>query len=85
MFFIPEHFNHVHISFLVEVLWPGGTVMLSLKRWFSVSFSPPYNPSQSPDYSDLIHSVLGQVLQEPEFGFEHIEFELTTVYPRENV
>ena len=61
MLFIPEHFNHLSISFLVEVLWPGGTVMLSLKRWFSVSFSPPYNPSQSPDYSDLIHSVLGQV------------------------
>ena len=73
------------MSFLVAILWPGGTVMLSLKRWFSVSFSPPYNPSQSPDYSDSIHSVLGQVLHEPEFGFEHTESELTTIHPRENV
>lgn len=56
MFFcyIPER-----ISIIFEYLipsrdaLPGATVMLSLKRWFSVSFSPPYNPSQPPDYSDF--------------------------------
>lgn len=85
MFFISKQFNHLSNSLLAEVLWPGGSAMLSPRRWFSVPFSPPHNQSQFQNGSDLIHNVLGQVLQESlEFGFEHSEFELTVVYPREN-
>ena len=85
MFFISEQFNHLSNSLLAEVLWPGGSAMLGPKRWFQCHF-PLLTTSLNPQNgSDLIHNVLGQVLQESlEFGFEHSEFELTVVYPREN-
>lgn len=57
--------------------------MFNPRRWFSVPFFSPHNQSLSPNGSDLIHSVLGWVSQEPlNFGFELIKLELTATIPK---
>lgn len=84
MFFVYEW--NLSNSFLQGMSWPKGAAMLHPRKWSSVLLFPSYNWPQSPDGSNLIHSVLGPVSRDAlEFGFGHIEFELTTVYLTENV
>lgn len=74
MFFVYE--LNPSNSFLPGMPGPGVLLCSVLGDGLQCCFFPSHNLCQSPNGPNLIHSVLGQVSQEPlEFGFEHIEFE----------